>query len=146
MNRYLQNILILLGVIFIDACGDANTTKVPGSLLQPDSMKVILHELYIADALNNERVARLGGLDHYSENKAYYQRIFELHNTRYEVFKESLDFYLEHPALFNTLTDSLAAYSNRLMSLHTPVRTEIIQHGNNIQDTARSMRNKFLRR
>ena len=146
MNRCLQNMMVLLGMIFIYSCGDTTTTKVPGRLLQPDSMKVVLHELYLADALNNERVARLGSMDHNAENHAYYQRIFELHGTRYEVFKESLDFYLEHPALFNTLTDSLAAYANRLTSLNAPVSTEIIQHGNNIKDSARSIRDKFLRR
>jgi hypothetical protein len=138
--------MVLLGLLFIYACGDTNTTKVPGRLLQPDSMKVLLHELYLADALNNERVARVGGLDHNAENYAYYQRIFELHGTNYEVFKESLDFYLEHPALFNTLTDSLAAYTDRLSSLSTPITSEIIPHGNNIKDSARSIRNKFLRR
>lgn len=146
MNRYMRNMILLLGITGIFSCGDTTTAKVPGSLLQPDSMKVILHELYIADALNNERVARLGGMDHYAENHTYYQRIFELHNTRYEAFKESLDFYLDHPALFNTLTDSLAAYSGRMISLNAPVTTEKIQHGNNIQDSARSVRDKFFRR
>ena len=146
MRNVLRSWVVGVALFLLFACG-GNTTQVPSRLLQPDSMKVVLHELFLADALNGERVNRLPGLDRGLENKKYYQRIFELHNIDYEKFNESLQYYLDHPVLFNALTDSLSAYSGRISSLNPPPPpTEKIQYGNHFKDSARSIRDKFFRR
>jgi len=80
------------------------------------------------------------------ENKKYYRQVFEIHGINYELFNESLRYYLDHPVLFNTLADSLSAYTGRMLIMNAPPPTETIQNGNHIKDSARSIRNKFLRR
>lgn len=115
--------------------------QVPDVYIQPDKMKLLLYDMYLADAYNSERLVRDRTLNHQTETVSYYRRILKNHGISNQQFFKSLHYYKIHPELYSVLTDSLEQYAQR--KIGKPLRDELTEkkHGNNLKDTARPTRN-----
>ncbi len=77
-------------------------------------MEALLQDLYLADALVNDRKNRDTLITEPDLLKrSYYEQLFKLHNTNREAFLKSYRYYVQHPVLFKKITDSLASSSQR---------------------------------
>jgi hypothetical protein len=114
--------------------------------LQPEKMKLILFDLYLADALNGEKVAKDFSLDRRVENQQYYRRIFDNYSITYDQFSASFEYYVQRPALFDALTDSLNVYAQKMVSQGLSQKVQQKTDGHNVQDTAGSLRRKLFGR
>lgn len=118
--------MLLLVVAFFYGC---NNSSVPRNILPPDSMKVMLWDMFRADELAANDVAADSTLSLKKQTENYYGQILFLHNTNSETFSKSYRYYQNDPALFKALMDSVYAYGERYVGkperlLEKPVRAE----------------------
>lgn len=122
-------------VILLGSC-TSDKQKVSKKYLHPDTMKIILYELYLADEVNAARLLNDRTLDRKKENLAYYNRIFEIHQISHERFFKSLNYYMENPELFSVLADSLNNYAQKVLTegLTDPPKRK--KNGHHIQNSS----------
>jgi len=130
-------------IIIISAvmAGCSQSEKIPAGILQPEALKKVFFDLYLADAVNTERKLRDTAFQLQSGNHRDFIRVLELHGLNREAFQKNLDYYKKHPKLLKQVTDSLAAYAARRSAEVLTDTTKNKLHGNNIQDTARQAGN-----
>jgi hypothetical protein len=87
---------------------------VPSSFIQPEQMKKILYECYVADAYNAERIYRDPALQIQKENVSYYKRILDNYGVDSARFFASMKYYTTHARIFSELTDSLSRYAQQM--------------------------------
>jgi len=100
--------LILLFFVLIFSIACSNENKIPKDVLPPSKMQNVMWDMLRADEFvtayvwnNDTSVNRL------KESIHLYEQIFRIHNTTKDQFQKSLSFYQEHPALFESIVDSL---------------------------------------
>ncbi|MFN9711065.1 MAG: DUF4296 domain-containing protein [Bacteroidota bacterium] len=114
MSKILSYLFGLLLCLYLTSCGfyeDYMARK----HLHPDSMKIILFELYVADEINAGRILKDSSINRKKENLKSYDQIFKNHHISETHFFNSLDYYLKRPKLFSTLTDSLNNHAQRMI-------------------------------
>lgn len=146
MRFFIKQISFFFLTVFMTAC-ISDSLKVPNKYIQPEKMKLLLFDLYIADALNGERLVRDISLDRRVENQQYYSRIFQNYGITYDQFSASFEYYEQRPVLFDALTDSLNVYAQKMvMQGLSPKPPQKKTDGHHLQDTAGSFRRKLLGR
>ncbi len=129
---------LVLGMSFIllfGACG-SDKQQVSKKHIHPDTMKIILYELYLADEINAARLLNDRALDRKKENLAYYNHIFDNHRISHEAFFKSLNYYTEHPDLFVVLTDSLNNYAQKMLTEGINDLPKKTKDGHHVKDTS----------
>jgi hypothetical protein len=111
MKVHVVNIYAFL-FLFCSCIGDER--DVPAKYIQPEQMKKILYEYYVADAYNAERIYRDQSLQLQKENITFYKKILDNYGVDQKRFFESMDYYTSHPKILNELTDSLNNYARRI--------------------------------
>jgi len=122
----------------LEACiGDDR--DVPSSYIQPELMKKILYECYVADAYNAERARSDQRLHLEKENVVYYKKILDNYGVDSKKFFASMNYYTTHPKAFNDLTDSLNNFAKRMgaSQMHLPENTN---HGDHRRHIAKPIR------
>jgi Neuraminidase (sialidase) len=136
---------IVVSVFFYVSCIRSDK-QVPSKYIQPDKMKFILYDMYLADAFNSERLVRDRTLNHQTETVNYYKQILRNHGFSDKQFFESMDYYKKHPAIYRELTDSLQQYGQKLIGKNLNEKSPAKNHGNNLKDTARPARHRSFHR
>ncbi len=135
-----RRLLYFMMIIFsFQACiGDER--DVPSVFIQPQEMKKILYECYVADAYNAERIYRDHTLHMQKENVAYYKKILDNYGVSQKKFFASMDYYNSHPKAFSELADSLNNYAKRMgeIKMHLP---ENSNNGHHLRDIRKSIGN-----
>ena len=80
-------------------CGKSNSA--PDDLIPQDKMIPILIEIHIAEAMIQLKELTDDSIAMYS--KAYYDRIFEDHQVSQTQFENSMDYYVDHPELYESI-------------------------------------------
>ncbi len=98
-------------LIFLASCRPA-VPSVPSKYIQPIKMKMVLSDMFIADAISHTRaVAGVGEKDFTSQ---YYATIYKNHGITEDDFKKSYKFYEDNPGLLNKLyEETLSEMSKR---------------------------------
>lgn len=124
-----QLYILLIGFLFFQGC-ISDSKDVPSSFVQPEEMKKILYECYVADALNTERINRDQNLQLQKENIAYYKKIMDNYGVDQKKFFASIEYYNAHPKLFSELADSLDVYAKRMgdIKINLPENTNNGHH------------------
>ena len=107
--------LAIIGLCFcLFAC--TNRKSVPSGIIVPDSMRVILKDVIMADQYATQFILK-DSLKKDSthrnvkiETLQLYEPIFKLHGISREDFRKSMNFYYSRPDLFKAMLDSLSAY------------------------------------
>lgn len=87
-------ILFFLGVV---GCSEeaSRLTQKPDIVIETDALKKILIDIHIAEAYSQS--LELDSTIHIPPIDEYYQQIFEIHETNYEDFQTSLQYYTNFP-------------------------------------------------
>ncbi len=115
----LQNSVRLAGavmVLLVFSCREKE--HIPAGILSQDRMVAVLSELYIAE----QRTSALGITRDSSQHIFATKKaeIFENTNTTDSIFRQSLNYYIDHPKvlemIYTALVDSLNLREQRLLS------------------------------
>jgi hypothetical protein len=98
------------------ACSDKNS--VPSGILPREKMENVLWDMIQADqyaaVLAKDSTAHIADLK--VERLRLYDQVFRLHDVSREKFRESYQYYSDHPELSQDLFDSLLVRGNKLRS------------------------------
>lgn len=108
MIRYLVIVSVAL-IIF--SCNSAD--YIPSNIIKPAQMENIFWDMMRGDILAQEIIKKDSIQTLKTANYTITEKIFAIHKTSREKFKESLDFYSRHPALLQIIFDSLHAVQER---------------------------------
>lgn len=100
-------------IIFFFAC--TNRQSVPDNILKKKPMTLVLADVFIADALVNEKKTRDSLVNVNALSAAYYQQVFKLHSTSKDKFVSSYEYYIQRPVLFKEILDSVYVIINKKM-------------------------------
>lgn len=89
-----------------------HTTPSGRAIISQDTMKVILWQMFLADAYNEARSYKDTNFRHDSAYATLYTEIFRSHHISREDFSESFDYYLGRPSEVKTIVDSLVSQKN----------------------------------
>ena len=102
-----NGLLIVLLIFFTVGCKNKN--GVPGSVLPPEKMQVILWDMMRADQFLTDYVLNKdSSLNKTTESLKYYQQIFAIHKISKEEFQHSFFYYKSHPILLKAIMDSIS--------------------------------------
>lgn len=95
-----------LVLIFIFSC--KSKTSVPDDVLQPNKMETVLQDLMRSDVFVDDYIlSRDTTLNKDATHIDYYNQVFALHKISKEEFQKSFNYYKSHPALLETVMDSI---------------------------------------
>lgn len=101
--------LIIIFILFFTT-GCKGKHGVPGGVLSPKKMQVILWDMMRADQFLADFVLNKdSSLNKTTESLKYYQQIFAIHKVSKDEFQHSFSFYKTHPALLKEIMDSINA-------------------------------------
>ncbi len=96
-------ILFFFGLMFLAGCSSDN--KIPGDVIPPGKMKVMVWEFMLADQLVLQEPDKYKG-----KNAELYSKVLSIHETDKKTFYQSLAFYEGRPDLLKALMDSVNTY------------------------------------
>lgn len=99
MNRL---ILLFYLVVFI-SCGGEEKYTIPENILQPSKMTDVLVDVHILEATLGLNVMQKKD----TIAAALFYDVFKNNQVTKEQYDESMDYYMQHPDLLNTLYDSV---------------------------------------
>jgi hypothetical protein len=126
-------------ILLVVSCSNRN--RVPAGIMGQQKMQAVLYDIMLTDALNGDKVVKDTALKLNDVNASLFQKVFDLHKISRQEFLKSYRYYLRHPDLLKTVTDSLSAVINRQNTeldkrdtmLNNPKR---LKNGGNIQNAA----------
>ena len=101
----------LLFVVLLWACN--RRTKIPGDILQPSKMQLVLWDISKADALVGEIVKKDSTKKLQEESARLQNEVFSIHKISRENFYKSYNFYAQHTELMQALLDSVVTHALR---------------------------------
>ncbi len=103
-------IYILIGA----ACTNCTSNKKkPSAAIPFDSMKVIMWDLYKADAYIATYISKDSVAKAKQASIELYKKVFRIHKVNKEDFDKSCAYYIEHPDKHKILLDSLLVFAQR---------------------------------
>jgi len=136
----MRQILLVVSVLILllPAC----KSKRNSSVIPPDKMELVLHDMMRADkfladyVLNKDTTKKID-----SESIKLYQQIFAIHQITGEQFQKSFTYYKEHPDQLRAIMDSLsrpaaAAPTEMVQPLPAPQPQSLEYTTQNKADTA----------
>jgi hypothetical protein len=97
-------------VIAITAC---SSSAVPGDIIEPHKMKLIVYDLIRADEWTNLRASTDTAFKKDVEVMKIYKQVFSIHHINHKEFYKSYRYYQAHPDINKALFDSLISHANR---------------------------------
>jgi hypothetical protein len=99
--------------------GCRNVSPSGNEILSKDTMRVLLGEMFQADAYNDGRVAKDTNFKHDTALATLYTDIFRSHGVTWARFMDSYEYYMGEPEVLRAMIDTLAGRTNREMT-HGP--------------------------
>lgn len=99
--RYILTFLVVI------TFGCKDQEDIPADILPPKKMELVLWDVLRADEITNLKVIKDSNINKVDTSLALYDRAFQVHKISVEQFKTSLDYYQAHPALLQSIIDSL---------------------------------------
>lgn len=98
MQKYLFASICLL--LFF-ACAVPDKNAIPDGVLKPEQMEAVLYDMHLAEGV----VATVphGADSNTRRALGYYQLIYKKHQVSEEQFKNSYQFYVQHPVLLDSV-------------------------------------------
>ncbi len=118
--------------VLIMAMGCNKEKRIPRNVLQPEEMKQVMWDVFLAEAWANQIVARDSTVVLSDQLKELTQNVFQVNKTSEKEFFESYKWYINHPEVFNVLLDSLQKVKSDDVNRPeiTPVPLEEDENGN----------------
>lgn len=107
----IRMIILITMLAFAGSC--SNKEKIPGGILKPDKMQVVLWDVIKADAFTNDYIKRDSSKNANAENLKLQQQIFAIHKISKEDFYKSYDYYKTNTVVFKRIVDSIIAQAQR---------------------------------
>lgn len=111
----MRNLLFLVLFVTILSC----KSSVPKDILPPKKMQAVLWDMMQADEMIEYYSTNDSSFKGISKHTVYYQNIFAIHKVSRESFKNSLNYYKDHPASLKPILDSLQRFAQRSQSSDT---------------------------
>lgn len=107
----MKKFILVFLVMYSIAC-TSNKSK-PAAAIPFDSMKVIIWDLFKADAYINKYISKDSVKKTKQESIELYEKIFRLHKVDKQAFYKSCAYYLSNPDKHKILLDSIIAMANK---------------------------------
>ena len=85
------------------SCGENKTISIPPNVLSKEKMTEVITDIHLAEAEASIRTFP----DSTSKEKLSFQKIFQKHSVTKKQYDESLQFYMEHPEILDTVYDNV---------------------------------------
>ena len=85
------------------SCGENKTVSIPPNVLSKEKMTEVITDIHLAEAEASIRTFP----DSTSKEKLSFQKIFQNHSITKNQYDESLQFYMEHPEILDTVYDNV---------------------------------------
>jgi len=105
-------VIFSLFLLTLFACSDENA--IPKKIIPQSEMQKILWDMLLADRYTSQFLAKDTTKIIKIENLRLYDQVFQIHKITKTQFKESFEFYLQHPKLTKVMFDSLNAGANKM--------------------------------
>ncbi len=106
--------LVAVGIVCWIGAGCSGKSKVPSGILPLEKMQALMWDMAQADQFAAMYVAKDSGkVDRREETMRLYEEVLRLHDVTLDEFRKSYRYYLDHPALNQTLFDSVQARGGR---------------------------------
>lgn len=102
LRRTLVVLLLLAGLC---ACGKKDKVKVPKPLLSEQQMIEVLSDVYVVEAMLNQKKAVGQPVD--SLSNAYYGQLFEHYGITDSIFEANMTYYAYSPDVLERIMDSV---------------------------------------
>lgn len=103
----IRSALIIILLISIISCNGKN--KIPGNVLPPDKMQLVLVDMMKADQFLSDYVLNKDTTKkREAESIKIYDQVFAIHKISAENFFKSFTYYQQHPSLLQPIMDSLS--------------------------------------
>lgn len=106
----MRGFLIISVLVLFYAC---SSSPVPGGILPPKRMQLVVYDLIRVDEFINNFVAKDSAADIKKKRSSLYEQVFRVHNTNRKEFYSSYKYYQQHPDIQKGLFDSLFESLNR---------------------------------
>lgn len=105
MRLYKFALIAFFSLTFICACNNK-----PENFLDEDKMISLNKDIRLLEAYLYKSFFQVYDTDSVGKDtRAYYETLFEKHNTTYNIYKENVEYYLEHnPIKLEKITKSVA--------------------------------------
>jgi hypothetical protein len=97
-------------LLVLSACSSG---PVPRSVIQPEKMQKIVHDLIQVDEFINNFIVKDTTVDIKKKRSVLYNQVFKINNTDRKEFYSSYKYYQQHPDIQKALYDSLYQTLNR---------------------------------
>lgn len=103
--RYFFSFILLLSLLVLSCRQGKNQ---PEGILPEKKLRAVLWDMMRADQFLSDFVfSRDSSLNKLQESQLVYNRIFAIHEVTREEFRQSFNYYREHPNLLKSLLDSV---------------------------------------
>lgn len=108
---------VALLLLFLSAC-TSEMPKVPGDVIPPDKMVLVLADIHLADAIAETKAQQ--GANEQQVSEQLYVSIFKNYDISRQMFDRSLRFYEQSPEWINKMYEDVqTAISKRQNELNT---------------------------
>ncbi|MGC4101840.1 DUF4296 domain-containing protein [Ferruginibacter sp.] len=107
----MRKLIVLLCATFLFSCG--NKSNIPGNVLKPAKMQLVLWDVLRADAFTFDYVTKDTTRKPEAESIKMQLQIFAVHKTSKEEFYRSYEFYKTRPDLLQPMLDSIISKATR---------------------------------
>ena len=112
-NRLMKTLqwtsLVLLLAVGLGSCGNKTKVNVPDPLLTEPQMVEVLSDVYVVEAILNQKKAQGQPCD--SLTNTYYEQLFEHYGITDSILDANMDYYAHYPEILERIMDSVV---NRL--------------------------------
>ena len=105
--------ILLIVVLFLLCFGCSHRYRVPKEFIQPEQMTQLFWDMSLAEdvVINTHRKDSSRNIK--KDTQIEYEKVFGIHKVTEKQFRDSYDFYREHPLILKVVLDSLQARSER---------------------------------
>ncbi len=115
-------ISVILLITIVVGCKNEEATatyQIPENIIQPETMKKVLLDIQLAEAYIQS--VKADTTVHKVPIEEYYQQVFALHETNFEEFKKSFEYYTHVPDSLQKMYEDML---NMLSKMETNLRTD----------------------
>jgi len=97
---------VLLAVVFLSACkSKPEDEQPPVNILDKEKMIAVLVDIHLAESYGY--MLRVDGHERTTITKAEYAKIMNTHGVEYPKFRESYDWYMNHPVVYDLMYEEV---------------------------------------
>lgn len=110
--------IVFIFLLATVSCADKDQLHIPEGVLPKDQMVKVMTNIYIIDgATDHQNFA--SGITMPADPRISYQKFLAKDGISYDDFKNSYDFYLQHPAELNQIYTEVLNEISRLQAVHS---------------------------